>query len=771
MVLQLGCFEARALNSSLPPGGNFNLTNWYLGLPVDSSGGTSGASASIEAAQLTAGYTNALYFYTGPDGAMTFWAPVTGATTTGSDYPRSELREQIIPGETDINWRGYGTHILSATNKVTEVPSTKKVIIGQIHTKTGDARPLVKLQYNDGTIEALVKHYAQDSSPNTDNKLTFQNVGLNNQVAYKIQMENGLVTVTVNGLSKSTNAFLTDTNWISQEFYFKAGSYCQDNVGPTNEGARVAFYALTRSHAPSITNQPVSITNAVGNTANFSVSATGNGSLSYQWQRYGTNLPVNATSSTLSLTNLLLASAGDYTVKITDSLGSVTSVVASLTVTNVPTNTPPSFTSNPVNKPNATVGLPYGGSLAGNATDPNAGDLLTFSKVSGPAWLSVAGNGALSGTPGAGDLGTNNWIVQVTDPASASNQATLKIIVSAASTGGETVTNLIVNDSWADGLAANTGPQQAAWWSSSATSGNSVEVYANQLGLISGTSGRGLHGIFANQTLAIGETITATYTFTTPASVTNAANPSSSAFKVALMTDNNAGLNTNLFSSSSATNALYQTLPGYMTDFDAISGTGADVTIRKHINPNTTGRFLGTTAEWTELGNSADIAYSFVPATQYTGVFSITRTAADEVSIFSSMSNAGGLMASHTQLDSSGSTYQYGMIGFWANSGIFGSTTTAGAAADNGITFSNIKIVVLTPVVSVTPPTLAIGLSGGSVVLSWATNGASGFQLEATTSLSSASWTGAGSATTIGDRNYVTNSLTGSEKFYRLKKP
>ena len=64
--------SAQALDPSKPPGGNFNLTNFYLGLPVDSSSGFSGTSASVSAALLVGGYSNALYFYTGPGGGMTF---------------------------------------------------------------------------------------------------------------------------------------------------------------------------------------------------------------------------------------------------------------------------------------------------------------------------------------------------------------------------------------------------------------------------------------------------------------------------------------------------------------------------------------------------------------------------------------------------------------------------------------------------------------------------------------------------------------------------
>ncbi|HMP81364.1 MAG TPA: polysaccharide lyase family 7 protein [Verrucomicrobiota bacterium] len=332
---------SQSLDPGKPPGGNFNLTNFYLGLPVDSSGGTSGSSASISAAQLTGGYSNALFFYTAQDGAMTFWSPVTGATTPGSSYPRSELREQIVPGNNDINWLPYGVHTLTAQCRVTQVPSTAKVIIGQIHCKTGNARPLLKLQYNNGVIEALVK---TNSNFNPDYKFIFQNVGLGNLITYQIRQENGLLTTTVNGSNQTINVFATDPDWATNGFYFKAGSYCQDNAGPTNEGSRVAFYALNRSHTPSITNHPAGHTTVVGSNTTFTVHATGNGPLRYQWRFNGTNLSTAATNATLTLTNLQPASAGDYSVRVADNLGATTSAVATLTIL-----VPPAITSQPTN--------------------------------------------------------------------------------------------------------------------------------------------------------------------------------------------------------------------------------------------------------------------------------------------------------------------------------------------------------------------------------------------------------------------------------------
>ena len=95
-------------------------------------------------------------------------------------------------------------------------------------------------------------------------------------------------------------------------------------------------------------------------------------------------------------------------------------------------NTPPVFTVDPINKPNAVENSAYSNTLAGSATDVDAGDVLTYSKVSGPAWLNVATNGVLSGTPAAGDVGAFPFTVMVEDDALASDTAALNITVDSA---------------------------------------------------------------------------------------------------------------------------------------------------------------------------------------------------------------------------------------------------------------------------------------------------------------------------------------------------
>lgn len=105
-------------------------------------------------------------------------------------------------------------------------------------------------------------------------------------------------------------------------------------------------------------------------------------------------------------------------------------------------NQAPVFTANPLSKPAGTTGVAYSGSIAGDASDPDAGATLSFSKTAGPAWLVVAANGALSGTPPAGSGGVNAFTVRVTDQGALFAEATLNITVNNALPNGWTAQDI-----------------------------------------------------------------------------------------------------------------------------------------------------------------------------------------------------------------------------------------------------------------------------------------------------------------------------------------
>jgi hypothetical protein len=83
--------------------------------------------------------------------------------------------------------------------------------------------------------------------------------------------------------------------------------------------------------APSITTQPASETVAVGSAATFSVTASGSGTLSYQWYMGSTEIS-GATSSTYTISSVASSDAGSYYVTVSNSAGTTTSSTATLTV-------------------------------------------------------------------------------------------------------------------------------------------------------------------------------------------------------------------------------------------------------------------------------------------------------------------------------------------------------------------------------------------------------------------------------------------------------
>ncbi len=125
--------------------------------------------------------------------------------------------------------------------------------------------------------------------------------------------------------------------------------------------------------------------------------------------------------------------ANSWSVSVTDSGGLFTSATLNISVTSV--NNAPVWTSHSFTKLTGTVAAAYSGTLVGAATDPDVGDTLTYAKVTGPAWLTISANGALSGTPALTDVGVNSWSVRVTDSGGLFDTATMQITVSAPPLG------------------------------------------------------------------------------------------------------------------------------------------------------------------------------------------------------------------------------------------------------------------------------------------------------------------------------------------------
>jgi hypothetical protein len=247
---------------------------------------------------------------------------------------------------------------------------------------------------------------------------------------------------------------------------------------------------------------------------------------------------------------------------------------------------------------------------------------------------------------------------------------------------------VLVNDSWADaGRNNGTDPTDTDWWYS--TSSSAIEVGPNFLGLVTGGSGRGIHGTFASQSLNIGYSLRATYTFTTPATVGTS---QSAAFRIGFFdTTGKPGLAADITASSGTPNPIYNNLFGYMVDFDVNTGT-ENISFRERSNAGS-GQLLATTSDYTTL-SSGGSTYSIAANTAYTGVLTITRTGESSLDLTATLFQGATQLSTYTASDASASTTSFGMLGLHANSLTFGSVNTVNTP-DNGIDFSNIQIEVL----------------------------------------------------------------------------
>ena len=246
---------------------------------------------------------------------------------------------------------------------------------------------------------------------------------------------------------------------------------------------------------------------------------------------------------------------------------------------------------------------------------------------------------------------------------------------------------LIFSDSFMDGSRDDGADENDSnWWTT--TNSSAIEVGNGYLGLVSGGSGRGIRTTFAPQTLADGQKLAATFTFTTPDTV---GEDRSSAFRVGLYDKlGRAELESDQSASSKKPNVLYDRLPGYMIDFDINlkDASAANIDVRKH-KADKQGRLLGTTKGYTRLGGGGD-PYQFESNTTYTGTMSVQKFA-DGVMISGSLSQGDKLLSEYSFTDGGSDINNFGMLAFHVNSKTFGASKKTNTP-DNGLDFMNIKL-------------------------------------------------------------------------------
>src|SRR5207245_308279 len=152
--------------------------------------------------------------------------------------------------------------------------------------------------------------------------------------------------------------------------------------------------------APTITTQPVNQTVTAGQTASFTVAATGTAPLSYQWQKNGVNIPGATASSYTTPVTTTSDSGSTFRAVVTNTAGTATSNAATLNVNAAPVV--PTIATQPANQ-TVTAGQTATFTVAAIGTAPltyqwkknsTASSGATLSNYSTPA-TSSSDNGAL----------------------------------------------------------------------------------------------------------------------------------------------------------------------------------------------------------------------------------------------------------------------------------------------------------------------------------------------------------------------------------------
>lgn len=222
-----------------PPGTNLpsqvlNLTAWKLTLPVDTS--HAGNPDEIRQPELDRFRDSAYFDVNGGQDGVVFTAPCGGATTSGSGYPRSELREMTSDGTTEASWSTTsGVHTMEITEAITHLPAVKPhVVAGQIHDANDDVI-VFRLEGSELFVDENGNH-----GPVLD-----ADYRLGDRFTVKFVARNGGVEVYYN------NQYIYTYPVNTAGCYFKAGCYTQSNTSRGDDAAaygQVVIYRVTMTH-------------------------------------------------------------------------------------------------------------------------------------------------------------------------------------------------------------------------------------------------------------------------------------------------------------------------------------------------------------------------------------------------------------------------------------------------------------------------------------------------------------------------------------------
>ncbi len=228
-------------------------------------------------------------------------------------------------------WRKNSTNISGATNASYTTPATTSADNGEkfdvvVSNSAGSVTSAqASLTVSAATVAPSITTQPANQSVAAGQTATFS-VGASGTAPLSYQWRKNSVNI-----SGATSSSYTTPATTSSDNGEKFDVVVSNSVGnATSNQATLTVSAAPV--APTITVQPANQTVTAGQTATFSVSASGTAPLSYQWQMNGTDIP-NATATNYTTPVTTTANSGEqFRVMVSNSAGSITSNTATLTV-------------------------------------------------------------------------------------------------------------------------------------------------------------------------------------------------------------------------------------------------------------------------------------------------------------------------------------------------------------------------------------------------------------------------------------------------------
>ncbi len=251
-----------------------DLSHWKVTLPVLNEEGKPYEISPPEIFDYATNEVAKPYMYVDSKrGAIVFHAMPTNSKTKNTKYTRSELREQMVPGDNNVNWtfkQGGNLKAKIAMEETTKDSEGKyhRTIILQIHGRLtneqkeligeddNNAPPILKIYWDKGKVriktkllknlnasyEEMLHEHAWDN----DDGFNFeQEVGFK-KFTLEVKVSEGKMVVILNNNEYKVYENIHMRKWGIFENYFKAGNYFQSR----DKGAysKVRFYELEVSH-------------------------------------------------------------------------------------------------------------------------------------------------------------------------------------------------------------------------------------------------------------------------------------------------------------------------------------------------------------------------------------------------------------------------------------------------------------------------------------------------------------------------------------------